>query len=166
MSVSTVILTYNCIEQVRELLPNVEWCDGVVIVDSQSSDGTREYARKNGAKVVDVPQVEPDESFDHFRQQGVDAADNEWILSLDADEWVPDTLQEELISHTERNEPADIVEAARINYLGDRKMQGAGQWPDYGSTLFRRDAIRFQPIPHRFANYQSDSVRRLPAIFA
>jgi len=145
------------------MLPDIEWCDKVIVVDSQSSDDTREVAREHGAKVVDVPQVEPGEPFDHFRQDGVDAATNEWILNLDVDESIPNTLREELTLHIEKDEAEDIVETARVNYLGDRQMRGAGQWPDYGPTLFRRDAIRFQPITHAFADYRSDLIRRLPA---
>lgn len=161
--ISAVILTHNDADELRELLPSLGWCDAVILVDSKSTDSTRALAEAHGADVVDAPKAGPGEPFDHFRQRGVERADTRWILRLDADERIPDTLRDRLLDHTRRAEAEDILEAPRTNYLDGRPLEASNKWPDYVPVLFRRDAITFGETPHLFAEYRSEDVRQLPA---
>lgn len=162
MGISAVVLTYQCADEIQSLIPSISWCDEVILVDSHSTDGTRKIGQEHGAEVIDAPKTGPGEPFDHFRQLGVDKATENWVLYIDSDERIPHQLKQILLEHTKTADAADIVEAPRSNYLNGKELVGSGQWPDYTPILFRRDAIQFQPITHAFAEYQSDSVRRLP----
>ncbi len=54
MNVTLLVPTLNEIEGVRTIMPQIkkEWCDQILIVDGQSTDGTAEYARAQGYEVV------------------------------------------------------------------------------------------------------------------
>ena len=76
----------RCIASVRELV------DEVVVVDSGSCDETVAIARSLGARVVHNawPGYGPQKRF------AEDQARNDWILNLDADEWLPPRAQAEI----------------------------------------------------------------------
>src|SRR5262249_30962404 len=59
--------------------------DEMVVVDTGSADGTREFARRLGARVVDFAWVD---SFAAARNASLDHATGEWIFWLDADEYL------------------------------------------------------------------------------
>jgi glycosyltransferase involved in cell wall biosynthesis len=61
----------------------VPLADELVVVDTGSSDRTRNVAREHGARVVEAPWLD---DFAAARNVYVDAARGDWILSLDADE--------------------------------------------------------------------------------
>ena len=54
MKVTLLIPTLNEIEGMKTIMPRVkpEWCDQILVVDGQSTDGTAEYARQQGYDVV------------------------------------------------------------------------------------------------------------------
>ncbi len=54
MTVTLLIPTLNEIDGMKTIMPKVkkEWCDQILIVDGQSTDGTADYARKQGYDVV------------------------------------------------------------------------------------------------------------------
>lgn len=67
----------------RALASALPWVDEVVVVDTGSSDATREVARKLGARVFDDPWRN---DFARHRNRSLDLARGEWVLILDADE--------------------------------------------------------------------------------
>src|SRR3989344_5084011 len=93
--VSVIILTYNEEIHIERLLKNIAgWVDEIFIVDSYSSDKTLEIAKKYGVKIVQ-------HKFENQAQQFNWALDNleiknEWILRLDADEYLTKELKEEI----------------------------------------------------------------------
>lgn len=95
LEVSVVILTFNevlhierCIASARRLT------DKIYVVDSHSTDGTQEIAQQCGAEVVEHDYV-------NQAQQMQWAIENlpistEWVMRLDADEYLSDGLVEEI----------------------------------------------------------------------
>jgi glycosyltransferase involved in cell wall biosynthesis/predicted Zn-dependent protease len=67
----------DCLESVRDLV------DEIIIVDSGSTDRTKEIASRFGAKVIDFTWVD---SFAAARNESLKHATGDWILWLDADE--------------------------------------------------------------------------------
>ncbi len=64
----------------------------VIIVDSGSTDATREIAREAGAKVIEKKW----EGNGFQKRHGEEAAANDWVLDLDADELLSPELQDEI----------------------------------------------------------------------
>jgi glycosyltransferase involved in cell wall biosynthesis len=54
MKVTILIPTLNEIDGMKTIMPQIkkEWCDQILIVDGQSTDGTIEYAKQQGYEVV------------------------------------------------------------------------------------------------------------------
>ncbi len=82
--------------------------DDIVVVDTGSTDRTREIARNLGARVLEVPWRE---NFSAPRNAGLDAARGRWVLFLDADERLDPVQGQELKRRLLRAEvPAFTVE--------------------------------------------------------
>src|SRR6185312_2700589 len=68
---------------------SLAFCDDIVVVDSGSTDATRDLAAAKGARVLS-------REFAGYRAQkdfAVRAALHDWVLCLDADERVPEALR-------------------------------------------------------------------------
>lgn len=83
--VSAVILTRNeealierCLRHVRDVV------DDIIVVDSCSTDRTREIAARMGARVVEQPWL----GWIRQRALGIQLAEHDWVLVLEADEIV------------------------------------------------------------------------------
>jgi glycosyltransferase involved in cell wall biosynthesis len=89
---SACIITYNEADRIEACLKSVSFCDEVVVVDSHSTDGTRELAVRLGARVIerDWP------GYRSQKQFAIESAANEWVLCLDADERVSEPLRDEI----------------------------------------------------------------------
>src|SRR5438094_10652547 len=105
MPLSVVIITRNAASQLERCLASVAFAEEVVVVDSGSTDGTVELAARHGARVVRKEWL----GFGAQKQFAVDAASNEWVLCVDADEWLSPELSEDIVA--EPNAPRGFVYA-------------------------------------------------------
>src|SRR6266480_2409061 len=89
MRVSATIITFNEAENIRAACESVAWADEILVVDSESTDATRDIAKDFGARVI----VNPWPGFAKQKQFAVDAAANDFVFNLDADERVSPELR-------------------------------------------------------------------------
>jgi len=139
-AVSAIVITRNEEAVIRRCLESLAWAREIIVVDSGSTDRTVEICRELGAT---VHTTEDWPGFGPQKNRALDRASGEWIISLDADEWVTPALRAEI-------ERAIAVPDARPGYAIPRRssfcgrfMKHSGWWPDYVVRLFRRDAGRF-----------------------
>lgn len=136
MRISACIITFNEEENIRAACESVAWADEIVVVDSDSTDATREIATSCGAKVL----INKWPGFAKQKQFATDAAMHDWVLSLDADERVSPEL-ESSIAALRRRPDTEVVDGYRIArrtfYMG-RWIRGGGWYPDYQLRLFDR----------------------------
>lgn len=91
---SVVLATFNEEENIKRCLDSVkDIADEIIVVDGSSTDRTVEIAREFGAEVLirDNPEM-----FHINKQKAIDLATKDWVLQLDADEYVSKSLGEEL----------------------------------------------------------------------
>jgi len=130
---SAVIVTLNEASRLEACLRSVAFCDEIVVVDSGSSDGTRELAQRLGARVIE----EPWRGYGAQKQFAVEQAANDWVLCVDADERVSECLRE-LIVTALAAPGAQAFRFARCNrFLGRYLRHGEG-YPDWSLRLFNR----------------------------
>jgi tetratricopeptide (TPR) repeat protein len=137
--------------------------DEMIIVDTGSTDRTKDIARAYGAKVFDFPWTN---DFSIARNQSLSMASGDWILVLDADE-VISPLDYTALERIVKKRPAKPVAYAMVtrNYTNEvssqgwtandrkygREEAGTGWFPSLKVRLFVNDKrVRFQNPVHEF----------------
>lgn len=137
---SVILITKNEGRNLEDCLASVAGlADEIVVVDSGSTDDTRDIARRHGAVVVETPDWP---GFGPQKNRALDAARGEWVLSLDADERLTPELREE-IRQTLAGPAASCYALPRLSWYCGRFMRHSGWNPDYVDRLFRRGSARF-----------------------
>ena len=142
MRISATIITFNEESNIKAACESVAWADEVVVVDSNSTDATRELASAAGARVI----VNAWPGFGAQKQFAVDQAQHEWIFSLDADERVSDELKRSIaeLRNKPENQLAAGYEIARRTYYQQRWIRGGGWYPDRQLRLFKKSQGRWK----------------------
>ena len=154
--ISAIVITYNEEENIRECLDSLKWCDEIIVVDSNSIDKTREIASDYGALVINSDEV----TYGLKRNIGIDKAQGEWILWIDADERVTDELGTEITQCIKGNE-YDAYLINRKSFFINKFIKHCGWYPDYTLRLFRKSAgIRFnEALVHEKAVFSGNTGR-------
>jgi glycosyltransferase involved in cell wall biosynthesis len=152
-----VIITYNESRNIRRCLESVSWVDEIVIVDSHSTDDTLDIAATFTDRIHQLKWS----GFGPAKEYAKDKATGDWILSVDADEVVPDELKEEIQRVTESRQSLEgYLLPRRSNFLG-RWIRHGGWYPDLVLRLFRKEKGRFtERVVHEEARV-SGSIGRL-----
>ena len=132
---SACIITFNEADRIEDCLRSVAFCEEILVVDSHSTDRTRELAAALGARVIerDWP------GFRSQKQFAVEAARYDWVLCLDADERVSAQLRSEIVALRR----AGFASAAgwsipRITDYFGRFLRHGNAYPDRLVRLFDR----------------------------
>src|SRR5690349_10008576 len=97
--ISACIITFNEADRIEACLDSLAFCDEIVVVDSASTDATRDLAAAKGARVLI-------REFAGYRAQkdfAVQSASHDWVLCLDADERVTPQLRAAIEQAQARN---------------------------------------------------------------
>jgi glycosyltransferase involved in cell wall biosynthesis len=124
--ISGCVITYNEEARIEACLRSLALCDELLVVDSHSTDRTRERAASLGARVIerDWP------GYRSQKQFAIEAAANDWVLVLDADERLSAPLAQE-------------IESLRAAGVGDRVgFAMPRRWIYFGRELRFGDAGR------------------------
>jgi glycosyltransferase involved in cell wall biosynthesis len=132
---SACIITYNEADRIEDCIRSASFCDEIVVVDSHSTDATRDLATRLGARVIerDWP------GYRSQKQFAIEAASHDWVLCLDADERVSEPLHKEI----ERLRTAGFPDYAgwsvsRITDYFGRFLRHGNAFPDRLIRLFDR----------------------------
>jgi glycosyltransferase involved in cell wall biosynthesis len=144
MKISATIVAFNEERNIARAIRSLrlgEGCvDEIVVVDSGSSDGTREIAASLGARVVE----ETWRGYATQKNFAAASALNDWILSIDADEELTPELAAEISAL--KNQPVrfDAWTMPRLaRYLG-RWIRHSGWYPDRKVRLYHRERANWQ----------------------
>jgi glycosyltransferase involved in cell wall biosynthesis len=143
--ISTVINTLNEEENLPRALASVkDFADEIVVVDMHSDDQTVDIAKKSGARVFEHDRtgyVEPARNF------AISKAEGDWILILDADEELSQSLSKSLRKIAD-NPAADYYRLPRKNIIFGRWIKHTGWWPDYNIRFFKKGCVSWNEIIH------------------
>ncbi len=139
MDVSVLILTLDEEANLGSCLRSLTWCDDIVVLDSFSTDGTEEIARKAGARFVQ-------RAFDDYASQrnfGLSEIEykHPWVFMVDADEVVPPDLEEEIERETAAcDSDVSLFRMRNKNFLMGRWIRGEAAAIPRGSAAWRASA--------------------------
>jgi glycosyltransferase involved in cell wall biosynthesis len=140
-SLSVIVITKNEAQCIRRCLDSVRWADEIVVVDSGSTDETVAIAQQYTPNVLvtDWP------GFGKQKNRALAQATCDWVLSIDADEWVSEALQQEIVTVV-NDQTAQRWDAFWL----PRRTKYLGEWVDYGDVgrdrvvrLFKRGCAKF-----------------------
>jgi ADP-heptose:LPS heptosyltransferase/glycosyltransferase involved in cell wall biosynthesis len=139
---SVTVVTLDEEEALPRLLESVRGiADEIVVVDSGSRDRTVELARAAGARVV----VNPWPGFREQKAFALSLATGDYVLNLDADEWLDSTLAAAVRAELDR--PGGPHHAAfRIHFRHrcfGRPIRFGQMWRDRRVRVFRREGARY-----------------------
>ena len=136
LRLSACIVCMNEADNIARCIESVSFCDEVVVVDSHSTDDTRRIAEDLGARVFerDWPGFGPQKEF------AVAQARHDWVLCLDADEWLSSELRE-AIEALGAEQPGDLAgyRMARLSWYFGEWVDYGGWYPDRQLRLYHRE---------------------------
>ncbi|MCB9876268.1 MAG: glycosyltransferase family 2 protein [Planctomycetes bacterium] len=134
-AISGCVICYQEADRIADCVRSLSFCDEVVVVDSGSTDGTRELAAQLGARVVvNVPFPGHKEQ----KQFAVDQASHDWVFCLDADERCTPQLVERVVALRDAGFAVDGYEMPRQNHYLGRVLRHGLHVPDRKLRLFDR----------------------------
>lgn len=134
------VITLNEEKNIERCIRSVPFAAETIVVDSGSTDATVEKAKSLGAAVH------------HNKWPGYGAqkafaaamASGDWILSLDADEWLSPELAEEIRGVVEGGEPG-VFSMPRLSYFLGRPIRHGGWFPDRQTRLYSKGGAEWDP---------------------
>lgn len=121
--ISAVVLTHNDETVLERCLSSIAWCDEIVVVDDESTDGSVAVAQKFTTQIY-TRKLHDD--FAAQRNFGLEKAKGAWVLFVDSDEVVSEELKREIVS--------SIKDQASSGYYIRRKDYWGGKWLAHGET--------------------------------
>jgi glycosyltransferase involved in cell wall biosynthesis len=100
MKISSCLIAKNEAENISRCLESIKSISNeIIVVDTGSTDNTVEIAKSFGARVFFY---EWDNNFSNAKNYALDKATGDWIIFLDADEYLEENTQKNLISVLKR----------------------------------------------------------------
>lgn len=137
--ISAIILTYNEEENIEEVIETVSFADEIIILDSISTDKTKQIVLKN--KNIQFYE----RKFDNYTSQrnyALELAKNDWILYLDADERIVPKLKEEINKSIDNQEYVAYYFYRKFFYK-KKPIHFSGTQTDKRIVLFRKSKAKY-----------------------
>lgn len=142
--ISATVITFNGEIHIEDCLQSLRWADEIIVVDSLSTDGTIDLARKYTDKIIQSTGA----TFSDHRNFAMEQASYEWIFQLDVDERVPDILAREIVSVINKPGAADGYYIPRRTFWLGKWIKHGGWHPDYALRLFRKGKAHSEGVHH------------------
>lgn len=94
--ITAIILVKNEEKNIVECIKSLSFSNEILIIEDHSTDGTIEAINKLDNKKVKVISHSLNDNFSQARNFGLNKAQNEWVLFIDADERVSEALAFEI----------------------------------------------------------------------
>jgi glycosyltransferase involved in cell wall biosynthesis len=135
-SLSVYMITYNNGATLERALRSISgWAPEIVVVDSESTDGSPDIMNRYGVALYQY--VTTDLRLKY--QYAQDRCTNPWVLFIDADEWLTPQLKEEIDRILPDDPAADAFVVRRRNFFMGREIRHGAWAKDREIRLYRRD---------------------------
>jgi len=152
--VTVIILTKNEELFIQRCIESASWADEVLVLDSLSTDRTRDIAREAGATVYEQEWL----GWIGQKERAIALARNDWIFSLDADEIITDQLADS-IRRAFRGTPSPLD-----GYVVERRDEFFGKiLPNTKRRKLRKSFIRL--FNRRFSRFNPETIINETVLF-
>ena len=127
--ITAIVLTHNSESTLDKCLSSLSWCDEILVIDDFSEDATVQMAKKHKSTVLKRALAN---DFAAQRNFGLKQARFEWVLYIDADEFIPQELQNEISEAISSN--SDIK-----GFYFNRSDLFAGEVLNYGESAYWKE---------------------------
>jgi len=147
MKLSATIITFNEETTIARAISSVAFVDEIIVIDSFSTDKTCTIAERMGARVIK-------HKFEgHGKQKNIAASfcRNDWILNIDADEEIDDTLQNAITKLFENDKFPNlkIFQLKRRTSFCGKWIYHGGWYPDFEKRLYNKNFAKWsEPKVH------------------
>ncbi len=139
----------QCLETVKD------WVDEIVILDSGSSDNTKEIALSYGAKFYENTDWQ---GFGKQRRLAQQYVTGDYVLWLDADERVTQELRQAIQQAVSSDKKNAVYQIGRLSEVFGRQIRHSGWYPDYVVRLYRTEFAQYgDELVHEKVHYPKDA---------
>lgn len=157
--ISACIISFNEEAKIEDCLRSLQpVVDEIIVVDSLSTDRTRDIAAQFTEKIFEQ------KFLGHVEQKNlaVSRASHDWILSLDCDERLDAPLQASILGVKDRLADSDAYRMARRTFYVYRWLNHCW-YPDYKIRLFNRNTAHWGGVnPHDRVEVDGSTIVTLP----
>lgn len=152
---SVLIPVKNEAANLRACLEGVQFADEIVVVDSGSTDGTREIAAEFGATIVDFRW---NGAFPRKKNWALENVPwrHEWVLIIDADERITPALEQQMREAIARQNIDGFYINRRYWFFGGW-INHCAYFPSWNLRLFRHDKGRYERFDTTIASDSGDN---------
>lgn len=147
-TLAVLVLARNEEQNIKACLGSAAFADELLVIDSGSTDHTREEAEAAGARWLLHPMDES--GFAGQRNFALSRTEAEWVFYLDADERVTDSAREAILAAVASGEQAAYT-VERRNIVFGQAMRYGDHRPDRVERLFPRRAVHWEGAVHERA---------------
>jgi glycosyltransferase involved in cell wall biosynthesis len=155
---SVVVTTFDNADTIEACLTSVSFADDILVLDSGSTDATRDIAARCGARV----KVQAFAGYSVQKQAAIDLALHRWVLLLDSDEALPAIAADRVRAALESPDVAGF-ELLRREWVFWRWQSGRARLNHY-VRLFDRTRARMSGHEVHESIVVDGPVRRLDAV--
>ena len=154
--ISALIITYNEVNHIDDVIKNISFADEIIVVDSFSNDGTLK-------KIEEFPHVKViKREFKNFADQrnfAIEQANYEWVLFIDADERITPELKKEILNTVSSSTLIAGFLFKRKIFFNNKAINYSGFQTDTTYRLFKNGCVKYQEdkIVHEMPNIKGDS---------
>lgn len=151
---SVIIIAKNEARTIAHCLRSIQWVDEIIVLDSGSTDDTLKIAREYTPHVY---QTTDWQGYGIQKQRALNYATGTWVLNLDADEWVNDSLRKEIQQAMTQSSFDAYRIPIHLHFYG-RSMKYTSWCPQRHIRMFRRLGAKYNEnivheaicLPHDF----------------
>jgi len=141
--ISCIMITFNEEDNLHSSLESVSWCDEIIVVDSGSTDKTLDICKEFNCKIYHNDFI----GYGEQKRFAVLKASNDWVLNIDADEFVSEDLRKEItnIVLTDKPNVKGYFIPRSLIFLGKQFKYGR-ESKEYYLRLFNKNFGNFSSV--------------------
>ncbi len=148
-AISAIVIFRNEKKHIGRCLRALRWCDEVIAVNMESSDGSLEIAQEHADRILNVgvcPIAEP------TRVAAAKLASHDWVLLVDPDEVIPESLAEDIRHAMVKHPDAGAFSLPMWFYFKGKQLTGT-VWGTltFKQRLIHRERCDLLPLCNRIS---------------